>query len=208
MPGAWWVGALGFALFDSSPWFEVCATAFGIGAGLTIDEFALWIYLDDVYWAREGRRSVDAAVIAASAMLLVLVGARPFGLGTGSAAGVVTAVIAIAVLLLLVGICLAKERVLHGVVGAFFPPVAVYGAARIGKPRSPWARRLYAERNPRKQAKAERRFRVGRRTQRLKDRFRDAVGGKTEEVYRARRSEAAAIDEAGSEVRRRAERYG
>jgi hypothetical protein len=33
-------GALGFALFDSSPWFEVCATGFGIGAGLTIDEFA------------------------------------------------------------------------------------------------------------------------------------------------------------------------
>ena len=201
-------GTLGFWFFDASPWLEVCAFLFGVGAGLTLDEFALWVYLDDVYWAREGRRSVDAAVIAASAMLLVLVGARPFGLGTGSAAGVVTAVIAIAVLLLLVGICLAKERVLHGVVGAFFPPVAVYGAARIGKPRSPWARRLYAERNPRKQAKAERRFRVGRRTQRLKDRFRDAVGGKTEQVYRERRSEAAAIDEAGSEVRRRAERYG
>jgi len=28
--------------------------------GLTIDEFALWVHLDDVYWAREGRRSVDA----------------------------------------------------------------------------------------------------------------------------------------------------
>jgi hypothetical protein len=201
-------GALGFALFDSSPWFEVCAAAFGIGAGLTIDEFALWVYLDDVYWAREGRRSVDAAVIAASAMLLVLVGARPFGLGTGSAAGVVTAVIAIAVLLLLVGTCLAKERVLHGVAGVFFPPVAAYGAARLGKPRSPWARRFYGERRPRKQAKAERRFRVDRPTQRVKDRFRDAIGGKTEEVYQARRAEAAAIDEASSEVRRRAERYG
>jgi hypothetical protein len=136
------------------------------------------------------------------------VGARPFGLGTGTAAGVVTAVIAIAVLLLLVGTCLAKERVLHGVVGVFFPPVAVYGAARIGKPCSPWARRFYGERNTRKQAKAERRFRVGRRTQRLKDQFRDAIGGKTEEIYQARRSEAAAIDEASSEVRRKAERYG
>jgi len=28
--------------------------------GLTINEFALWVHLDDVYWAREGRRSVDA----------------------------------------------------------------------------------------------------------------------------------------------------
>jgi hypothetical protein len=28
-------GALGFALFASSPWREVCACLFGIGAGLT-----------------------------------------------------------------------------------------------------------------------------------------------------------------------------
>jgi hypothetical protein len=200
-------GALGFALFDSSPWFEVCAAGFGIGAGLTIDEFALWVYLDDVYWAREGRRSLDAAVTAASAMVLVLVGARPFGLGTGSPAGVVAAVIAIAVLLVLVGICLAKERVMHGVVGLFLPPVAAYGAARIGKPRSPWARRFYSERKPRKQANAEHRFRADRLTQRLKNRFRDAIGGKTEEVHRARLAEASATDEASSEVRRRAELY-
>ena len=67
-------GALGFALFDSSPWFEVCAACFGIGAGLTFDEFALWIYLEDVYWAREGRRSIDAAVVAGAGLLLVTLG--------------------------------------------------------------------------------------------------------------------------------------
>jgi hypothetical protein len=200
-------GALGFALFDSSPWFEVCAAGFGIGAGLTVDEFALWVYLDDVYWAREGRRSLDAAVVAVSAMALVLVGARPFELGTGSPAGVITAVVVVAVLLLLVAICLAKQRVLHGTVGLFLPPIAVYGAARIGKPRSPWARRFYAERKPRKQAKAERRFRPDRRTQRLKNRFRDAIGGKTDEVYRAKLAEEVATEEASSEVKRRAELY-
>ena len=64
-------GALGFALFDSSPWFEICAACFGIGAGLTFDEFALWIHLEDVYWAREGRSSIDAAVIAGAGLLLV-----------------------------------------------------------------------------------------------------------------------------------------
>jgi hypothetical protein len=47
---------------------------FSVGAGLTIDEFALWIYLDDVYWAEEGRSSIDAAVISAGLMLLVLLG--------------------------------------------------------------------------------------------------------------------------------------
>src|SRR3954453_4943084 len=51
-------GALGFALFDSSGSREVAAAVFGIGAGFTIDEFALWVYLDDVYWAEEGRSSI------------------------------------------------------------------------------------------------------------------------------------------------------
>lgn len=35
---------------------------FGIGAALTIDEFALWLHLRDVYWAVEGRISVDAVI--------------------------------------------------------------------------------------------------------------------------------------------------
>jgi len=38
---------------------------FGIGAALTIDEFALWLYLKDVYWERQGRTSVDAVIIFA-----------------------------------------------------------------------------------------------------------------------------------------------
>jgi hypothetical protein len=53
---------------------------FGVDAGLTIDAFALSIYLDDVYWAEIGRSSIDAALISAALMLLVLVGARPFRL--------------------------------------------------------------------------------------------------------------------------------
>jgi len=36
---------------------------FGAGAALTLDEFALWLNLSDVYWAREGRASLDAVVI-------------------------------------------------------------------------------------------------------------------------------------------------
>lgn len=27
------------------------AAAFGVGAALTLDEFALWLHLSDVYWA-------------------------------------------------------------------------------------------------------------------------------------------------------------
>jgi hypothetical protein len=199
-------GALGFALFDSSPWLEVCACLFGIGAGLTIDEFALWVYLDDVYWAKEGRSSIDAAVIAAGAMLLVLLGAQPFDVATGSAAEVIAGVIGLSILLALAAVCFVKQRVLHGAVGLFFFPIAAYGAARIAKPGSPWAKRFYGERNPGKQAKAAVRFRPDRRTEQFKERFRDAVGGKTNEVFAAKLADEAATSEAAAEVRHRAER--
>lgn len=198
-------GALGFALYDSSPWLEVCACVFGIGAGLTIDEFALWVYLDDVYWAKEGRSSIDAAVIAAGGMLLVLLGGQPFEVVAGSAAQVIAGVTAGAILLGLSAVCFVKQRMLHGAVGLFFFPVAAYGAARIAKPGSPWARHFYGERNPGKQANAEKRFRPDRRTEQLKERFRDAVGGKTSEVFKAKLDEEAAREKAASEIRHRAE---
>ena len=86
----------------------------------------------------------------------------------------------------LVAICVLKQRFLHGVVGFFLFPLALYGACRIGKPGSPWAKRFYGERNPAKQAKAEQRFRPDRRTERFKESFRDAVGGSADEEYQAK----------------------
>jgi lysyl-tRNA synthetase class 2 len=175
---------------------------FGIGAGLTIDEFALWVYLDDVYWAKEGRSSIDAMVLAGGAMLLVLLGVRPFDIAGSPAAVVAVA----AILLALVLVCFAKQRVLHGALGMFVWPVAAYGAARLGKPASPWAKRFYGARNPGKQAKAVRRFRLDRRTQRSKERFRDAIGGRTTEVREAQRMAHGATREAAEEIRQRADR--
>ena len=75
-------GTLGFAASGDSPYTEICAFFFGIGAGLTIDEFALWVYLEDVYWAEEGRSSIDATVIAASLIGLIVLGANPFEFGS------------------------------------------------------------------------------------------------------------------------------
>ena len=50
-------GFLGFTLNPDSPWNEILAAGFGVGAGFTLDEFALWVYLRDVYWRRRvGRR--------------------------------------------------------------------------------------------------------------------------------------------------------
>jgi hypothetical protein len=179
-------GTVSFAGFATSPWYEICAALFGVGMGLTIDEFALWVYLDDVYWAKEGRSSIDATVIAAAFLGLILIGTSPFDVDTGSAADVLATVAGASLHLFFVATCFLKQRVLHGVVGFFIPPLAIYGACRIGKPTSPWARRFYGERNPDKQAKAERRFHPGRRTDRIKERFRDAIGGATSEEYEAR----------------------
>src|SRR3954452_1192020 len=83
-------GTLGFALDESqAPWIELAAAAFGIGAGLTFDEFALWVHLQDVYWSEEGRQSVDAAVIAIVFVGLVLTGAFSQRLDTASTAAVI-----------------------------------------------------------------------------------------------------------------------
>lgn len=197
-------GALGFALYGSSPGLEICAVVFGIGAGMTLDEFALWVYLDDVYWAKEGRASIDAAVIAAVVMLLVLIAGQPFQLDTpGSTPELILELAVAAMLLALAAICFAKLRLLHGTVGVFLFPIAIYGAARIGKPGSPWSRRFYDDR---KLAKAGKRFHSGRRTERLKERFRDVVGGQTNEVYRAAQAEAAATEGAAAELHERADR--
>lgn len=42
----------------------IVAVLFGVGAALTLDEFALWLHLEDVYWAKKGRRSIDAVIVA------------------------------------------------------------------------------------------------------------------------------------------------
>ena len=200
-------GTVGFALLGESPWTEVCAFAFGVGAGLTIDEFALWVYLDDVYWAEEGRSSIDATVIAAAVMGLILIGASPFSFDTSSVGETIASILSAAIVFAFVAICFAKQRLMHGTVGFFVLPIAVYGAWRLGKPGSPWARRRYGERRPSKQVGAEQRFRPERHTERFKEAFRDIVGGKPSEGVSAVTDEALATTrEAVQEVRQRAER--
>lgn len=179
-------GSISFAGFAVGPIYEICAVVFGVGIGLTIDEFALWVHLDDVYWAEDGRRSIDATVIAVAVLGLIVLGIRPFDFDDGSTAAVLISVAALAFHISMVVICFAKDRMLHGLIGFLIPFLAVYGACRIGKPDSAWARRFYGERHPKKQAKAERRFYSGRRTERCKEWVRTAIGGSTEDVYEAK----------------------
>jgi hypothetical protein len=56
---------------------SLTALAYGVGAALTLDEFALWLNLQDVYWERAGRISVDVVFIFAS-LLSVGIWGGPF----------------------------------------------------------------------------------------------------------------------------------
>lgn len=42
---------------------RLTAALYGAGAALTLDEFALWLHLEDVYWERQGRASIDAVML-------------------------------------------------------------------------------------------------------------------------------------------------
>lgn len=53
---------------------RVSAVGFGVGAGLTLDEFALWLHLDDVYWTDRGKSSFVAVLVVSAAAGLVLLG--------------------------------------------------------------------------------------------------------------------------------------
>lgn len=170
-------GAAGFAFAGASPWFELSAFAFGVGVGLTIDEFALWVHLEDVYWAEEGRRSIDATVIATLIGCIFFFGVQPFELDTSSVGLIVASALVIIVDVATIAFCFLKDRYLHGLAAFIFWPIGLYAACRLGKPDSRWAKKRYGTRNPGKQARAEVRFRPDRRTERFKEKFRDVVGG-------------------------------
>jgi hypothetical protein len=176
-------GTLGFALTKQDPWVEISAIAFGIGAGLTFDEFALWVHLEDVYWADEGRQSVDAAIVALGFVGLVLT----FGVSTNlddSSTGLFIASIAVLAIAVITSlIAFSKFRLAHGMFGLFIWPLALWGACRLAKPNSPWAKRFYGERKPKKQARAEARY-GHRRIDRFKERVRDAIGGRPTTIER------------------------
>src|SRR3954465_9805057 len=136
------------------PWLYLVAALFGVGAALTLDEFALWLHLEDVYWTREGRSSVDAVLVALVVGVLLLVGLNPFDADHSGGEGVLAATVVVNLGCALVAIL--KGRVILGVVGVFVPLVALVAAGRLARPHSPWARRWYAKGSGRRRRSQER----------------------------------------------------
>jgi hypothetical protein len=171
-------GVVAIAVTPASPGIEVLAIAFGVGAALTLDEFALWLYFRDVYWSEEGRSSIDATLMGFVFGALLLVGTSPFGIEEEEREfprAIASAVIGVNVVLALV--TFLKGRLMLGLLSIFLPPVGLVAALRLAKPHSPWAGWFY-KRNESKLARSHTRFDSGdRRLSALKERFYDLIGG-------------------------------
>lgn len=141
-----------------SPWIEIAGVLSGIGISLILDEFALILHLQDVYWANEGRISVEMIGLATAAFGFVLLGFSPLGvdeLTTGGLEVRLTFLTGATLHFALLLICVLKGKYRSALVGCFVGPVAWWAAVRLARPGSWWARHRY--RKPRKLQRARRR---------------------------------------------------
>ena len=139
------MGYLGISTDIGSPWFQLVAIAFGIGMGLTMDEFALWLNLQDVYWSDKGRQSIDAVVVTTVLLVIAVLGLEFWiavwdavlilgGMDDGHA-WVAVPIQAIGIAFAVV--CFRKGRRFTGIVGLFVPLVAIIGALAPRRQREP-----------------------------------------------------------------------
>jgi hypothetical protein len=78
--GYGWLCEIGSGADNSSIFLSrLMSILYGVGAALTLDEFALWLNLRDVYWAREGRASIDAVILFGALLAAGSWGAPLFG---------------------------------------------------------------------------------------------------------------------------------
>lgn len=140
-------GYIAIAIAPESPWRDVVAVFFGIGTGLTLDEFALWLNLKDVYWEKQGRASIDAVIIAAAISGLLLISLRSWIDLTTRVEDAVQAIVGgiglLGVILALVNA--AKEKFGMAVWSILIPVSGIPSAFRLAKPCSVWAKVLYGE---------------------------------------------------------------
>jgi hypothetical protein len=181
-------GVGGLAAQDTrSGWAAATAALLGVGMALVLDEFALVLHLEDVYWGEQGRLSVQVVFITVALCGLALLGWVPLGVTSGSGAGhsrleaVATIAIALTVNLTFTVICLLKGKTWMGVIGVYIGVVALAGAIRVARPGSRWARRRYPD-GSKKLAKATvREKRYGQRAARFMTWFEDMVAGRPDQ---------------------------
>jgi hypothetical protein len=150
-------GYIGGVVRPDDPWSHVAVIGFGIGAGLTLDEFALWLNLRDVYWEKEGRRSIDAVIVVGILAALAATGYQEWiDVAEEVESGVFAVIGGAGVIGFLAALVnAAKEKFGMAAASILLPPVGIVGAFRLAKPTSLWAHRVYDEG---KLARARRRY--------------------------------------------------
>jgi hypothetical protein len=171
-------GGLAIGLAPDELGLAALAIVFGAGAALVLDEFAMLLHLDDVYWTTEGRLSIDACMAAVAFLGLAVLATFPLPTDHGSdrlAREIGDALIVLVAVLVVV--TLLKGKLKLGLFGIVFVPLSLVGAVRLAKPGSIWARRLYPEDGRRmRRSEARAALRDERWSQR-RERFYDLIGG-------------------------------
>jgi hypothetical protein len=150
---------------DSLAWHSFAAIAVGTGTSLVLDEFALILHLQDVYWSGEGQLSVEAVSLTAACLGLALAGFSPFGVTDIDNIELTFRLTATGILVadgVLAFICVLKGKYRTALFGLFLPGVGAIGALRLARPASIWARLRYRgkrlERATRRAADFDRRW--------------------------------------------------
>ena len=175
------IGALMALAAEGPPWVEIAALTIGVGMSLILDEFALILHLQDVYWTAEGRTSVDAVFVGVALTGLLLLGAAPFGVNNLSASeegGGWAVTVSVLLNAVFVVITFAKGKVWTGLVGLLVPVFALVGTIRAARPSSLWARRFYGADTYRMHRALHREAGFRRRVTRARTALSDTVAGK------------------------------
>lgn len=160
-------GLVGLSASGAGLLKDLAGIMFGMGCALVLDEFALILHLEDVYWEKEGRLSVQATSIAIVVMLAAVLVASPNRnevpeqLPDGISHNLfqfITIMLFVIFWVLPVAVCLLKGKIFTAAIAVLGPGLifAWIGSIRVGKPGSPWARSKYAP-DSKKMAKAQRR---------------------------------------------------
>lgn len=171
-------GGIAVGLEPKELWVALLAIAFGGGAALVLDEFAMLLHLDDVYWTTEGRLSIDASMAAVAFLALAVLATFPLPTDTANERlGRALGDGLIALIACLVVVTVLKGKLKLGLVGIVFPPFAAAGALRLAKPTSVWARLFYPRDGWRLRRSAARHEAREARWTHRRDRFYDLIGG-------------------------------
>lgn len=172
------------AVDGHEPEFTLTATFFGIGAALVLDEYASILHLSDVYWEEDGRASVDAVFAAVAVTGLLVLGFHPLTFvlsvwqDTHSSLIRVALIAGMVTTLPLALVVVLKGKVWTGLLGMFFVPLLVVGAARLSRPHAPWARWRYLARREKMRRALERERRLRRPVVRVKLWLQDTIAGR------------------------------